>query len=150
MVSRLGVTQSVHAKICIGMHRGSYFNFQNTFDSACDEIRLEIQSRNLLWNSNINGINLIIKFLQLMRFCQIWLCKICRYAAYLNPWLPAYGYSELWFVFILVGINISSHWVILGNDNDNNVSTWTVTWKWRHMSKQYMSIAQINKHMRQI
>ena len=135
------------------MHRGSYFNFQNTFDSACDEIRLEIQSRKLLWNSNLNGINLIIKFLQLMRFCQIWLCKICRYAAYLDPcpWLPAYGYSELWFVFILVDINISSHWVILSNDNDNNINPWwTVTWKWRHMSKQYLSIAQIIKHMRQI
>ena len=38
----LGLTQSVHAKICIRMHQGQILNFQNTFDRACDEIRLEI------------------------------------------------------------------------------------------------------------
>ena len=31
-------------------------NFQNTFDSACDEIRLEIPSRKFLLNPNLNEI----------------------------------------------------------------------------------------------
>jgi hypothetical protein len=39
-------TQSVHAKICIGMHRGHILNFKNTFDRACDETRMEKQTEN--------------------------------------------------------------------------------------------------------
>jgi len=52
-----GPTQSVHAKLCIGRQRCQILNFQNTFDSPCDEIRLEIQSRKYLRKSNLNEIN---------------------------------------------------------------------------------------------
>jgi hypothetical protein len=45
---------------CIGMHWGQIFNFQNTFDRACDEIRLEIQSRNCRRMSNLNEIKALI------------------------------------------------------------------------------------------
>jgi hypothetical protein len=47
-LSALGVTQSVHAKICIGMHPdlGQILNFQNTFDRVCDKIRMETQIEN--------------------------------------------------------------------------------------------------------
>jgi len=45
----LDLTQSIHDKICIRMHRGvKFLNFQNTFNRACDEIRLELQSRKCL------------------------------------------------------------------------------------------------------
>ena len=65
-LSALGMTQSVHAKIGIGMHQGmggggggQILNFQNTFDRACVKIRMEIQTENFfgslismsLWSS---------------------------------------------------------------------------------------------------
>ena len=52
----LDLTQSVYAKICIGMQQGSDFKFQNTFDRLCNKIRLEIQSRKFLRKSNLNQI----------------------------------------------------------------------------------------------
>jgi hypothetical protein len=51
-VPALDVTQSIHDKIYIGMQRGQILNFQNTFNRACDEIRLGIQTRKCLRKSN--------------------------------------------------------------------------------------------------
>jgi hypothetical protein len=42
-----------YASECTG---GQNLNFQNTFDSPCDEIRLELQSRKYLRKSNLNEI----------------------------------------------------------------------------------------------
>ena len=42
----------VHAKICI--EELIFFYFQNTFDSDCNEIRMEIQRRKCLRKSNLN------------------------------------------------------------------------------------------------
>jgi len=36
---------------------GNIWNFQNTFDRSCDEIRLDIQSKKCLRKSNLNEIN---------------------------------------------------------------------------------------------
>jgi hypothetical protein len=36
---------------------GTIWNFRNTFDRSCDEIRLDIQSRKSLRKSNLNEIN---------------------------------------------------------------------------------------------
>jgi len=42
----LDLTQSVHAKISIRMHRGGQIlNFQNTFDRPWNEIRKKIHNR---------------------------------------------------------------------------------------------------------
>ena len=39
---KFDLTQSVHDKICIGMHRRSNFNFQNTFDRTVHSIYANI------------------------------------------------------------------------------------------------------------
>jgi L-ascorbate metabolism protein UlaG (beta-lactamase superfamily) len=55
----LDLTQSVHAKISIGMHWGQILNFQNTFDGPWNEIRMKIQAENFVRNPNLNEITSI-------------------------------------------------------------------------------------------
>ena len=45
-LSALGATLFVHVQKFIGIHRGQILNFQTTFDRACNEIRMEIQTAN--------------------------------------------------------------------------------------------------------
>ena len=47
--------QPVHANTCIGIQGGdSDLSFQNIFLRAGDEIRLEMQSTEFPWKSNLN------------------------------------------------------------------------------------------------
>ena len=58
IIPALDLTQSVH-DIYKCMHwgmGGQILNLQNISDRDCDEIRLEIQSRNILWMSNLSEI----------------------------------------------------------------------------------------------
>ena len=51
-ITHLGLTQSVHAKICIEMHLGSDFKYPEylSYLNSCDKIR---QSRTFLRKSNL-------------------------------------------------------------------------------------------------
>jgi hypothetical protein len=44
---------------------GQILNFQNIFDRACEEIRLEIQIKNFLQKFNLNEISLVVTVWQL-------------------------------------------------------------------------------------
>jgi len=56
-LSALGVTQSVHAKICIRMHRSQILNLQHTFDRACDEILLYISYKTTFFSKHYSKVN---------------------------------------------------------------------------------------------
>jgi hypothetical protein len=60
-ISRLTFTWSDTIRPCQNMHRNApgvqILDFKNTFDSVCDEIRLEIQSRKFLRKHNLNEIS---------------------------------------------------------------------------------------------
>ena len=56
-LQNMSIYQSLHAKICMGMHQGQIKIFQNAFDRVCNEIRLEIQSRKCLKKPNLNDIS---------------------------------------------------------------------------------------------
>jgi hypothetical protein len=45
-----------YASECTG---GQILNFQNTFDMACDEIRIGDADRKFLWKPNVNEISII-------------------------------------------------------------------------------------------
>ena len=56
-LQNMSIYQSLHAKICTGMHRGQIKILQNAFDRACNEIKLEIQSRRCHRKPNLNDIS---------------------------------------------------------------------------------------------
>ena len=55
----LGLTQSVQDKICIGMHRGSYFKFPEYVLMASHVIMWEMWNKNIIEFFNSFNINII-------------------------------------------------------------------------------------------
>ena len=129
----LGLTQSVQDKICIGMHRGSYFKFPEYVLMAWDEIMWEMWNKNIIEFFNSFNINIID---------AIWIGNFHLSQAYVKlgwqyrklfEFLVGKHYTKVFILYAFCTINthymskwllLNANWVIVQLHHGENKLDW--------------------------